>query len=587
MEPDVPTVPSVARQWDEVMLRAIQLDTGRPTVAARVLFHTSIAMYDAWAAYDAVAAGYLVQNKARALDVEAAREEAISFAAYRVLSSRFAAAPAADESQPLFDALMDTLGYDSSNTSTTGDLPAAVGNRIAAAVIAFGQTDGSNEANNYADTTGYMPVNPPQDINATGINTVDPNRWQPLIINGVTQQFCTPQWGGVTPFALGTISPTQPYFSASEPPQLGGLGDPAYKAQAQRLIRYSSWLDPSDGVLVDVSPRTRGNNTLGMEDGLGHFLNPVTGQPYPPNIVRRGDWTRVMAEYWVDGRGTVTPPGHWNQLANDVSDRLGEQKRIGGAGPVVASLEWDVKLYLALNAAQHDAAIASWDNKRFFDYARPLTMVRFTGSQGQSSDPFGPSFDPSGLPVVPGLIEVITAETTAPGERHADLAGNEGRIAILAWRGPLVAAEASGVRWILAEQWVPYQAQAFVTPAFPGYVSGHSTFSRSAAEVLTLFTGDPYFPGGLAEFTAPAGDYLQFDVGPSESVTLQWATYYDAADEAGLSRILAGIHVTADDYVARIIGSMAGKGAFYQAEEYFAGQAGSQTVTLAGSRTSP
>ena len=67
-------------------------------------------------------------------------------------------------------------------------------------------------------------------------------------------------------------------------------------------------------------------------------------------------------------------------------------------------------------------------------------------------------------------------------------------------------------------------------------------------------------------------------------MTLQWATYYDAADEAGLSRILGGIHVTADDYTGRIIGSMAGKGAFYQAEQYFAGQVASPTMTLAGSR---
>ena len=185
----------------------------------------------------------------------------------------------------------------------------------------------------------------------------------------------------------------------------------------------------------------------------------------------------------------------------------------------------------------------------------------------------GPSFDPLGLPLVPGLIEVITPQTTAAGGRHADLAGNEGKIAILTWRGPPMAPQASGVGWILAEDWVPYQAREFVTPSFPGYVSGHSTFSRSAAEVLTLFTGSEFFPGGLEEFVAPAGDYLRFDVGPSQSVTLQWATYYDAADEAGLSRILGGIHVTVDDYTGRIIGSLAGKGAFFLARQYFQGTA--------------
>src|SRR5947208_12124245 len=38
-------------------------------------------------------------------------------------------------------------------------------------------------------------------------------------------------------------------------------------------------------------------------------------------------------------------------------------------------------------------------------------------------------------PLVPGLIEVITAETTQPGGRHENLAGHEGEIAIHAWRG--------------------------------------------------------------------------------------------------------------------------------------------------------
>ena len=100
-----------------------------------------------------------------------------------------------------------------------------------------------------------------------------------------------------------------------------------------------------------------------------------------------------------------------------------------------------------------------------------------------------------------------------------------------------------------------------MTPAFPGYVSGHSTFSRAGAEVLTALTGDPYFPGGLAEHTVPAGD-LEFEGGPTSDVTLQWATYGDAADEAGQSRIWGGIHVRADDYPGRIIGADIGQAAW-------------------------
>ncbi len=55
--------------------------------------------------------------------------------------------------------------------------------------------------------------------------------------------------------------------------------------------------------------------------------------------------------------------------------------------------------------------------------------------------------------------------------------------------------ETSGVGWIRAVDWVPYQRPTFVTPAFAGYVSGHSTFSRAAAEVMTAHDRDVVLPG--------------------------------------------------------------------------------------------
>ena len=129
---------------------------------------------------------------------------------------------------------------------------------------------------------------------------------------------------------------------------------------------------------------------------------------------------------------------------------------------------------------------------------------------------------------------------------------------------------AAGVDWILAVDWVPYQRPTFVTPAFAGYVSGHSAFSRAAAEVLTAMTGDEFFPGGLATWTIPAGS-LEFEAGPTEDITLQWATYSDAADEAGRSRIYGGIHVRADDLRGRELGYEVGTGAWALAEQYFDG----------------
>jgi hypothetical protein len=103
-------------------------------------------------------------------------------------------------------------------------------------------------------------------------------------------------------------------------------------------------------------------------------------------------------------------------------------------------------------------------------------------------------------------------------------------------------------------------------------VSGHSTFSRAAAEVLTAFTGSSYFPGGLYEWRLPAGGLL-IDDGPSDDLTLQWATYFDAADDAGLSRLYMGIHISPDDFQGRRIGSTCGKDAWALAQRYFDGSA--------------
>ena len=82
---------SVARRWDEALLNAIRRSLPNPPVHARNLFHLSVAMWDAWAAYDETASGYLFKEKLHVdrCDVAAARNQAISYAAYRVLSARF------------------------------------------------------------------------------------------------------------------------------------------------------------------------------------------------------------------------------------------------------------------------------------------------------------------------------------------------------------------------------------------------------------------------------------------------------------------------------------------------------------------
>jgi len=575
---------SAARIWDEQLLDAIRIDTPRPTVHARNLFHLSVAMWEAWAAYDPKALGYLIHEYASAADLESARAEAISYAAYRLLKHRFQTGPGAASSQLAFDAALAAQGYDADVTTTEGDSPAALGNRIAEAVIADGMNDGANEWNDYEDDSGYFPVNPYLVFDLPGTHMFHPNRWQPLafdylvlqngiVIGQAIQEFLGPNWGQVAPFAMTPEQMSFPYvyYDPGMPPQLGGAGDAAFKENVIQLIRFSSWVDPGDGVSIDISPGAFHNNTLGTQDGTGYPVNPATGEPYAPNVVLRADYARVLAEFWADGPDSETPPGHWNTLANSVADHPLFEKRFGGAGPKVDDLEWDVKVYLALNGAVHDAAIAAWGAKGYYDYSRPISHIRYMGGKGQCSDPSGPSYHQDGLPLVPGLIEVVTSESSAPGERHAHLNYDIGEMAIYAWLGNPEdpETEIGGVGWILAEEWMPYQRDTFVTPPFAGYVSGHSTFSRAAAEVMAAITGSEYFPGGLGTFVAPQDEYLEFEVGPTEELMLTWATYYDAADEAGISRIYGGIHPAADDFPGRVMGSQIGIAAYEKALEHY------------------
>ncbi|MFT5240863.1 MAG: hypothetical protein ACI9X0_001840 [Kiritimatiellia bacterium] len=579
---------SVARVWNEAALEAIKIDVPHPPVHARNLFHLSAAMWDAWAAYDSTAVGYACNLSAVASNTAAARDAAVSFAAYRVLTARYALSTNAVQTIIQLNDIMTGLGYDPADTNRIGDDPATIGNRAAYAILNFAIDDGSNETNQYADQS-YTAANEPLILAFPGTTMQAPNRWQPLAFeyaqtqNGLkaeaVQSFLGSQWRDVRPFAMTRDSNTNIYLDPGPPPYAGAEGDAAFKSNNVEILRYSSTLDPDSGIMIDISPAGPGkNNTLGTHNGIGHATNPATGSPYTNSLVRLSDFGRVVAEIWADGPDSETPPGHWNVLANTITEYPDFERRFEGSGPILDALEWDIKVYFAINGALHDAATAAWTCKRFYDYVRPISSIRWLASLGQASDPGQPSYDPDGIYLASNLVEVITLASTAPGGRHAHLTNETsralliGRIAVNTWPGePETGTNTySGKTWIQASTWQPYQRDTFVTPAFPGYVSGHSAFSRAAAEVLTLITGDPYFPGGYGSYTAPAGSLL-FEQGPSTDITLQWATYYDAADEAGISRLYGGIHVAPDDVAGRIMGAQVGLDAYALARKYFDG----------------
>ena len=181
-------------------------------------------------------------------------------------------------------------------------------------------------------------------------------------------------------------------------------------------------------------------------------------------------------------------------------------------------------MFFALNNALFDASIAVWDCKRVYDNARPITAIR----------------------------------SLYKGKR------------IRAWAGP-----SQGIRVINGEEWLPYQPATFVTPPFPEYVSGHSTFSAAGAQILQIFTENDRF--GHAVLLAPGSSRIEPGFTPRSAVTLEWQTFTEAADEAGMSRRYGGIHFEDGDLQGRALGRTVGTLAWAKCRAYFDGSlAGSQ-----------
>ncbi len=224
------------------------------------------------------------------------------------------------------------------------------------------------------------------------------------------------------------------------------------------------------------------------------------------------DEQKMIAEYWADGPHSELPPGHWNLFAQQVyhRDRTGDSEH---------DLDQAVKLFFALTNAVFDAGICAWDDKRGYDSVRPITAIR-VAFQGQP---------------------------------------------IRAWAGP-----GRGTQTIPGERWFPYQPITFPTPPFPEYSSGHSNFSAAGAEILKQFTGSDRFGGKV---TFPAGSSrIEPGLTPATDLTLSWATFSDAANQAGSSRRYGGIHFEQGDLDGRETGREVAQKCWQKAQAYINGE---------------
>ena len=188
---------------------------------------------------------------------------------------------------------------------------------------------------------------------------------------------------------------------------------------------------------------------------------------------RGRDYGRVIAEFWADGPDSETPPGHWFTILNSVNEHPELEKRYRGEGEPLDDLEWDIKAYFALGGAMHDSAVAAWGIKGWYDYARPVSVVRYMSFFGQRDPSLDWSQHPFTLPLIPGFIETVEEDDVLFERALGDERGEgplppERKLKMYTWRGPNYIrdpeTDVAGVGWILADEWWPYQRPTFVTP---------------------------------------------------------------------------------------------------------------------------
>lgn len=443
---------NVVLRWNQAALDSIVATRAIPAIAARAFAIVHSCIFDAWAAYDKTAKGTRSSSSFRRPLSEhtiANKQKAISFAAYRALIDLFPG-----QKVILLDPLMSSLGFDPAGTSSDSNDPSGIGDAACRAILNYRHADGSNQLGDlhpgaYSDYTGYTPANRAALLS-------DPNRWQPLVVSGAPQTWQLPHWGLVIPFALTSGSQFR-----------------------------SEMLSQGPAVYPSASYWNQTNEVIEMS-------------------ARLGDTEKAIAEYWADGSATVTPPGHWNLIAQAISRR---DKH---------TLDQDVKLFFVLGNALLDVSIATWDIKRYSDSVRPITVIRW----------------------------------------------EMGRREIRAWAGPGL-----GTRTIECKDFRSY----LPTPPFSGYVSGHSAFSASAAEVLKRFAESDYYGGSFT--IAPGTSLIEPGLTPGLPVTLSWDTFTSAADQAGISRRYAGIHFESDDLMGRQLGRLVANEVWRKAMTYIDGTA--------------
>jgi PAP2 superfamily len=469
---------SAAYGWLDVALEATAREhtrvSPRPTVGSRMLMIITTAMYDAWANYDDKAVGTRLGGKLRRPQkerTEANKRTAIAYATYRAMLDLF------PEDKQWLDEQMTTRGYDPNDHTTDVSKPQGIANVTTAALLAYRHADGANQLGDEEGSNGkpYSDYTFYRPVNPWN-KIIDPDCWQPIEFTladdkKATPGFLTPHWYRVKPFALERSD----MFRPAPPPK---TGSEQLKKEVDEVLMY--------------------NGSLTLEQ-------------------------KAIVEFMRDGPRSTGQSGHWLKFAQAVSVRDKND------------VDRDVKLFFAVGVTAFDAFIAAWETKRFYDSARPWTLVRYYYKDQM----------------------------------------------VRGWSGA-----GKGVAMIHAEDWHPYSPLSFITPPFPGYVSGHSAVSAASAKTLELFTGSDFFgatdtrhPGELTEPGISCEIKQSYDGKPGEkiegdgTIILKLPTFSATAEMAGLSRVMGGYHIQADNVAGLELGRKVSNHIFPKIKSYFDGTA--------------
>jgi hypothetical protein len=509
---------NVILRWDEQLLSAIRAypaQTG-PTITARALGVLHTATYDAWAAYDPTAKvtrpdGPAQQANANTL---ANKRAAISYAAARVLNDLFPVPPVCSSppSPPTpFCPIPPSTNPPSPGYQTPDTLLVSLGYPVNTTPAAPTDTAATPAG------VGNLAAKAVLDFrHGDGSNQ----------LNGYADTTgYTPanQWNHVNDRwrwqPLCVLTPAG--VAAGKPP----VRDPSLSCPDTTPPTYYALqapLTPQWGKVTAFSlaasqyrvtgPPRNANGTCCTTTEIVTAVNDTS------NL---SDSSKTRAEYWADGPKSEFPPGHTAVFAQALSRKKGH------------SLDTDVKLFFLVGNAMMDAGIAAWYQKYLgtwlgttskYDFVRPITAIReYYKAQGI---------------------------TTIPNS----------------WKGPN-----QGFGDVPTEQWLPYQALNVVTPPFPEYVSGHSTFTAAGATMLSTFNGSDTF-GASVTIKAHSSKFESNT--PSTDVTLTWPTFSDASNDAGMSRRWGGIHFQTGDYHGRALGRQVAQYVWGTGQNYIKGYLG-------------